>query len=130
MSELILYTTEDGRDQIHLRAEGGTVWLSQLEMAELFSTTKQNVSPHLKNIFEDGELREDSTVKESLTVRLEGNREVQRSVALYNLDAILAVGFRVRSPRGIHGKPIKTMSKNFEGWNNKFNADLKPYNYL
>lgn len=101
MNELILYTTEDGRDQIHLRAEGGTVWLSQLEMAELFSTTKQNVSLHLKNIFEDGELREDSTVKESLTVRLEGNREVQRSVALYNLDAILAVGFRVRSPRGV-----------------------------
>lgn len=101
MNELILYTTEDGKSQIHLRADGQTVWLSQLQMAELFNTTKQNVSLHLKNIFEDGELREEATVKESLTVRLEGEREVQRSVALYNLDAILAVGFRVRSPRGI-----------------------------
>lgn len=101
MSELILYTTEDGRDHIHLRAEGGTVWLSQLKMAELFSTTKQNISLHLKNIFQDGELQEEATVKESLTVRLEGGREVERSITLYNLDVILAVGFRVRSPRGI-----------------------------
>ena len=64
---LILYTSEDGRSQIQLRAEHHTVWLSQLEMAELFDATKQNISLHLKNIFEDSELREDSVVKESLT---------------------------------------------------------------
>jgi hypothetical protein len=101
MTDLILYTTEDGRSQIKLRAQEQTVWLTQLEMAELFDATKQNISLHLKNIFEDGELDAAATVKESLTVRIEGSREVQRPVTLYNLDAILAVGYRVRSPRGV-----------------------------
>mgnify|MGYP003338151417 CR=1 FL=1 len=101
MSELILYTTEDGRSQIKLRAEQQTVWLTQLEMAELFDATKQNISLHLKNLFQDGELDPAATVKESLTVQAEGARQVQRKVALYNLDAILAVGYRVRSPRGV-----------------------------
>ena len=98
---LILYTTEDGKSRIQLRADENTVWLTQLEMADLFATTKQNISLHLQNIFEDGELREAATVKESLTVQIEGGREVQRPVTLYNLDAILAVGYRVRSPRGV-----------------------------
>jgi hypothetical protein len=101
MTDLILYTTEDGRSQIKLRAQEQTVWLTQLEMAELFDATKQNVSLHLKNIFEDGELDPAATVKESLTVQTEGSRQVQRPVTLYNLDAILAVGYRVRSPRGV-----------------------------
>ncbi len=72
MSELILYTTEDGRSQIKLRAEQQTVWLTQLEMAELFDATKQNISLHLKNLFQDGELDPAATVKESLTVQTEG----------------------------------------------------------
>lgn len=101
MQEIVLYTTEDGKSEIQLRAEQDTVWLSQLEIAELFDTTKQNASLHLKNIFEDGELSTEATVKESLTVQTEGDREVQRSLSLYNLDAILAVGYRVRSPRGV-----------------------------
>ena len=101
MSDLILYTTEDGRSQIKLRTENQTVWLTQLEMAELFDATKQNISLHLKNLFEDGELDAGATVKESLTVQTEGSREVQRALTLYNLDAILAVGYRVRSPRGV-----------------------------
>lgn len=101
MSELILYTTEDGRSQIKLRAEQQTVWLTQLEMAELFDATKQNISLHLKNLFQDGELDPAATVKESLTVQTEGARQVERKVTLYNLDAILAVGYRVRSPRGV-----------------------------
>ena len=101
MTELILYTTEDGRSQIKLWAEQQTVWLTQLEMAELFDATKQNISLHLKNIFVDGELEEAGTVKESLTVQTEGTRQVQRRVTLYNLDAILAVGYRVCSPRGV-----------------------------
>lgn len=101
MSELILYTTDDGRSQIKLRAEQQTVWLTQLEMAELFDATKQNISLHLKNLFQDGELDPAATVKESLTVQTEGSRAVQRKVTLYNLDAILAVGYRVRSPRGV-----------------------------
>lgn len=101
MTDLILYTTEDGLSQIKLRAQEQTVWLTQLEMAELFDATKQNISLHLKNIFEDGELDTAATVKESLTVQIEGARKVQRPVTLYNLDAILAVGYRVRSPRGV-----------------------------
>ena len=101
MTDLILYTTEDGRSQIKLRADQQTVWLTQLEMADLFDATKQNISLHLKNIFEDGELDPAATVKESLTVQIEGGREVRRPVTLYSLDAILAVGYRVRSPRGV-----------------------------
>ena len=89
MNDLILYTTEDGRSQIKLRAQEQTVWLTQLEMAELFDATKQNLSLHLKNVFEDGELSEDSVVKESLTTAADGKAY---STKLYNLDAILAVG--------------------------------------
>ena len=100
MTDLLLYTTEDGRSQIKLRAEQQTVWLTQMEMAELFDATKQNISLHLKNLYEDRELDPAATVKESLTVQIEGARQVQRKVTLYNLDAILAVGYRVRSPRG------------------------------
>lgn len=86
MNEPILYTTEDGRSQIRLRADQQTVWLTQLEIAELFDATKQNISLHLKNIFEDGELDPVATVKESLTVQTEGTRKVQmenRTNALY-----------------------------------------------
>lgn len=101
MSELILYTTEDGRSQIKLRAKDQTVWLSQREMAELFDVSTDNVSLHLKNIFEDGELNREATAEESSVVQTEEAREVKRPVTLYNLDAILAVGYRVRSPRGV-----------------------------
>jgi len=101
MNDLIIYTTEDNLSQIKLRTDRQTVWLTQLEMAELFDATKQNISLHLKNIFEDGELEPRATVKESLTVQTEGSREVRRPLRLYNLDAILAVGYRVRSPRGV-----------------------------
>jgi hypothetical protein len=97
MSIPILYTSEDGKVRMNLRVDGQTVWLTQLEIAELFETTKQNVSLHAKNIFEDGELRFDSVVKESLTTAADGkNYRTQ----LYHLDLILAIGFRVRSPRG------------------------------
>ncbi|WP_019916059.1 virulence RhuM family protein [Methyloversatilis discipulorum] len=98
MSELILYATEDGRSQIRLWAEQQTVWLTQLEMAELFDATKQNISLHLKNVFKEGELIKESVVKESLTTAADGKRY---RTQLYNLDAILAVGYRVRSPRGV-----------------------------
>lgn len=98
MTQLILYTSDDGLAQVQLRAEQDTVWLTQLEMAELFSATKQNISLHLKNIFEDGELDEISVVKDSLTTASDGKRYTTK---LYNLDAILAVGYRVRSPRGV-----------------------------
>ena len=98
--ELILYTAEDGSVAIQLRAEGSTIWLNQLEMATLFDTSKQNISLHIKNILAEGELTEEATVKESLTVQTEGKRQVRRTNLLYSLDMILAVGYRVRSPRG------------------------------
>jgi len=98
MTQLILYTSEDGQAQVQLRADRGTVWLTQLEMAELFNASKQNVSLHLKNLFQDGELQDDSVVKESLTTAADGKTYRTK---LYNLDAILAVGYRVRSPRGV-----------------------------
>ena len=101
MSSLILYTTDDGKSQIQLRAKDQTVWLSQREMAELFDVSTDNVGLHLKNIYEDGELSRQATTEESSVVQTEGTRQVQRPVTLYNLDAILAVGYRVRSPRGV-----------------------------
>ena len=98
MTDLILYTTEDGRSQIKLRAKDGTVWLTQLEMAELFASSKQNIGQHLKSIFEEGELVEASVVKQHFTTAADGK---DYSTKLYNLDAILAVGYRVRSTRGV-----------------------------
>lgn len=99
MSELILYTTADGQTSIKLRVEDGTVWLSQLEMAELFATSKQNISHHVRGVLADGE-QPKATVKEYLTVQNEGGRTVRRKTLAYNLPMILAVGYRVRSPRG------------------------------
>lgn len=101
MSEVIIYTTEDGQSRIQLRADKDTVWLSQREIAELFAVSSDNISLHLKNIYGDGELERVSTTEESSVVQQEGAREVQRSLTLYNLDAILAVGYRVRSSRGV-----------------------------
>jgi len=101
MSDLILYTSDDGTTRVDLRVEGGTIWLTQAEIAELFQTTKPNISIHTRNIFDDGELTPEATVKESLTVQTEGKRTVKRTVSLYNLDLILAIGYRVRSPRGV-----------------------------
>ena len=98
MNDLILYTTEDGRSQIELRADLGTVWLSQVDMAELFQTSKQNVAKHLKAIFGEQELSADAVVDQRLATAADGKNY---RVAHYNLDAILAVGYRVRSPRGV-----------------------------
>jgi hypothetical protein len=98
--ELILYTLDDGSATIQLRAEGGTVWMTQSEIATLFDTTPQNITQHTKAIYAEGELSEGATCKELLQVRQEGGRAVNRSLKHYNLDMILAVGYRVRSPRG------------------------------
>lgn len=99
--QLILYTTEDGGAKVSLRAEDGTVWLSQIDMAELFQTTVANINIHIKNIVEDGEQVLGATVKEYLIVRREGERDVERLVKHYKLEMILAVGYRVRSHRGV-----------------------------
>lgn len=98
MSNLILYTTEDGRSQIKLRAKDQTVWLTQREMAQLFEVSTDNVGLHLKNIFADKELDADSVTEESSVTAADGKNYLTK---LYKLDAILAVGYRVRSPRGV-----------------------------
>jgi hypothetical protein len=95
--EIILYTTEDGVSTLSLRVKDGTVWLTQAEIADLFQTTKQNVSLHARNVLDEGELQEDSVVKESLTTAADGKRY---RTLVYNLDMILAIGYRVRSHRG------------------------------
>ena len=99
-SEILFYQSEDGTSRIEVRLEEGTVWLPQALIAELYQTTKQNISLHIRNIFDEGELQPEATVKEYLTVQQEGPQAVQRKVAYYNLDMILAIGYRVRSHRG------------------------------
>ena len=98
MSDLILYTTEDGRSQIKLRRKDQTVWLTQREMAQLFDVSTDNVGLHLKNLFADGDLEQESDTEESSLTAADGKNYLTQ---LYNLDAILAVGYRVRSPRGV-----------------------------
>jgi len=99
-SAIILYQTEDGRTRIQCRFENESLWLTQAQIAELFQTTPQNVTLHLKSIFAEGELSEAATCKDYLQVRQEGTRAVSRSLRHYRLEAILAVGYRVRSQRG------------------------------
>lgn len=99
-SEMILYQTEDGRTRVQCRFDHDTLWLTQVQLAELFQTSVPNINLHLKAIYADGELADTATIKSYLIVRTEGAREVTRPVLHYNLDAILAVGFRVRSHRG------------------------------
>ncbi len=99
-SEIIMYQTEDGRTRIQCRLENETLWLTQAQNAELFQATPQNVTLHLKAIFAKGELDEAATCKDYLQVRREGKREVSRNLRYYRLEAILSVGYRVRSHRG------------------------------
>jgi hypothetical protein len=98
--ELILYRTEDGRTRVECRFDEGTIWLTQMQLAELFQTSIPNVNLHLKAIYDEGELSEPATIKSYLIVRTEGARKVSRDVLHYSLPVILALGYRVRSARG------------------------------
>jgi len=99
-NKIIIYNTEDGQTKIEVRVENETVWLSQKQMAELFDCTVENIIFHLQNVFESGELIEKTTTKESLVVQKEGSRDVSRSVKIYNLDAVISVGYKINSFRG------------------------------
>lgn len=99
-NEIIIYQTEDGVTKISVTLDGDTVWLTQAQMAELFQTTPQNITLHIGNIYQEGELTPDSTCKEFLQVQPEGGREVKRKRKYYNLDVIISVGYRVKSLRG------------------------------
>ena len=96
-SQIIIYQTENGETKLDVRFQDETVWLTQKMMAELFQTSVPNINMHLKNIFEEGELEEYRTIKEFLIVQQEGKREVKRQQVFYNLDAIISVGYRIKS---------------------------------
>ena len=99
--EILLYQTPDGESRIEVRLEGETVWLNQEQMAELFQRNKSTISRHINNAFEEGELTPEATVAFFATVQTEGNRQVERDIAFYNLDMIISVGYRVHSYRGV-----------------------------
>lgn len=98
-NNIVIYTSRDGIIKVDTTLVDETIWMSQNELAKLFDTTKNNISSHMKNIFESGELEESSTVKNFLTVQKEGTRNVKREVIHYNLDAIIAIGYRINSKR-------------------------------
>ena len=98
-AEFLIFTGQAGEQSIEARYEDETVWLTQQLMAELFQSSKQNISHHIKSIYEEGELQPEATVKEYLTVRQEGKRQVKRDLEYYNLDMIISVGYRVNSVR-------------------------------
>ena len=99
-NEIIIYQDNEQAVKLEVRIEEDTVWLTQAQMAELFNSSKQNISLHIGNIFKENELSFDSTVKEYLTVQKEGSRSVKRKIAVYNLDVIISTGYRVKSKRG------------------------------
>ena len=99
-SEFIFYTTEDGKTRVDCRFEEETIWLTQALLSELYDRDVRTINEHLKNLYEEAELSEDATIRKFRIVRMEGKREVSRVIEHYNLEAILAIGFRVKSPRG------------------------------
>lgn len=95
--EIIFYQSDDGAIRLETRLEDETLWLTQQQMAELFQTSKQNISHHIRSVYEEGELAKEATVKNYLTVQSEGKREVQRQIEYYNPDMVISVGYRVKS---------------------------------
>jgi prophage maintenance system killer protein len=100
MNEVLIYQKEDGQSAVEVRIEQDTLWLSQAQMAELFDKDSDTIGLHLRNIYESSELEESATTEESSVVRQEGKRQVRRTIHLYNLDAIISVGYRVNSKKG------------------------------
>ena len=96
-NKVIIYTTNDGKTKIDVKLEEETLWLTQAQMCELYQTSKSNVSEHIKHIFEEGELTKEATVRKLRIVQMEGSRNVEREVEHYNLDMIIALGYRIRS---------------------------------
>lgn len=99
---ILIYQNEKGDTKVDVYFTEDTIWMTQRMMAELYQTTTQNITLHIKNVYKDGELEEEATCKDYLQVRNEGGRDVQRARKFYNLDMILAVGYRVRSNVGVH----------------------------
>lgn len=100
MSDILIYKNADGTNKIDVRLEEETVWLTQAQLCELFQKSKATISEHIKNVFEEGELELDSTVRKYRTVQVGGSRNVERELDYFNLDLIISVGYRVKSPQG------------------------------
>ncbi|MFA5554231.1 MAG: RhuM family protein [Phycisphaerae bacterium] len=94
---ILIYQTEQGRTKIEVRLEGETLWLNQADLARLYQTTIPNINIHIKNIYDEEELSQESTIKDYLIVQTEGNRQISRQVKHYNLDIIISVGYRIKS---------------------------------
>lgn len=99
-SEILIYQNSEGNIKIDVRLEEESVWLTQAQLCELFQKSKATISEHIKNVFEEGELDASATVRNFRTVQTEGKREVERAIDYYNLDVIISVGYRVKSPQG------------------------------
>jgi len=111
-NKLILYKDENGRVSVNVRFADEDVWLTQAQLAEIYNTTQQNISLHQKGIYADGELDEEATHKKYLLVRQEGKRQVQREIDHYNLDMIIALGYRVQSPIAVRFRRWATQRLN------------------
>ncbi len=101
-NQIIIYQSEDGETRIDVKFTGDTVWLSQQQMADLYQSSRSNVVEHIKHIYEDGELDEESTCRNFRQVRQEGSRQVTREIPFYNLDMIISLGYRIRSVIATH----------------------------
>lgn len=97
---MLIYHTQDGQTSITVKLDEGTIWLTQAQMVELFQQTKQNISLHIKKIYQEGELEKESTIRESPIVQAEGLRSITRQIPFYSLDVVISVGYRVKSQRG------------------------------
>ena len=128
--EILIYQTEDGLTKLDVRMEDETVWLTQQQMAELFQTSRTNVVDHIKNIYEDGELDENSTCRKFRQVRMEGNRQVTRELPFYNLDMIISLGYRVKSSTATHFRKWATQPLKeyiIKGFKEALNVTTKDY---
>lgn len=112
--EILLYRTEDGRTRVECRFADESLWMSQALIAELFQVTVPTVNEHLRNLYREAELLPEATIRKLRIVRQEGSREVARQIEHYSLDAILAVGYRVRSPRGTQFRQWATAAKRLD----------------
>ena len=108
--EIVLYQNQDGQIKLDVRLEDETVWLTQVQLCALFKKSKATISEHIKNVFTEGELIYDSTVRNFRTVQQEGTRNVERDLEYYNLDVIISVGYRVKSPQGTQFRIWATQS--------------------
>ncbi|WP_249219833.1 virulence protein RhuM/Fic/DOC family protein [Chitinophaga sp. HK235] len=117
---MLIYQTEDGQTSIEVKLEDDMIWLTQTQMTELFEQTKQNISLHIKNIYKEGELNKNATVKEYLTVQAEGKRQIEKITSYYSLDVVISTGYRVKSRRGTQ----------FRIWANKILKDYLIKGYV